>query len=237
MSNFTFDKCIFCTKIRVRTEWSYWKKNQSSLGYLQAHILCPSLRSRRLEVVGTRKNGPAMGRNARGEGAPARKAHENPFNLHSVNADISNNIGWEAPEGKSNHTRRENCQLIVHGQRSEGLILHHQLLIPPNGIIEVQVSEVTSIWFNGTKIYVAVISKKSWSVQTVFMMERIDIRYALAEVAGDKRFVESMKWRSEEIFFAQENLAACVVDGMHTIKTWTGLMKHLLGAWIWNTFH
>ena len=65
-------------------------------------------------------------------------------------------------------------------QRSEGLILHHQLLKPLNGIIEVQVSEVTSIWFNGT---VAVISKKSGTVQTVFTKERIDIRYALAEVA------------------------------------------------------
>ena len=48
-------------------------------------------------------------------------------------------------------------------------------------------------------------------------MERIDIRYALAEVARDKRFAE----RSEEIFFAQENLAACVVDGTYAIKTWT----------------
>ena len=60
-------------------------------------------------------------------------------------------------------------------------------------------------------------------------MERIDIRYALAEVARDKRFVESLQWRSEEIFFAQENLAACVVDGTHTIKTWTWFMK-------WNTY-
>ena len=33
----------------------------------------------------------------------------------------------------------------------------------------------------------AVIFKKSWGVQTVFMMERIDIRYALTEVARDKR--------------------------------------------------
>ena len=31
-----------------------------------------SLRSRRLEVVGTRKNGRARGRHARGEGAPSR---------------------------------------------------------------------------------------------------------------------------------------------------------------------
>ena len=127
-----------------------------------------------------------MGRHTRGEGVPARKAHKNCFNLHCVSVDTSNNIGCEAPEGKSNCAKRKNCQLIVHGQRCEGLILHHQLLIPPNGITEVQVLEVTSIWFNGTKIYVAVISKKSWSVQMVFMMERIDIRYALAEVAGDK---------------------------------------------------
>ena len=60
-------------------------------------------------------------------------------------------------------------------------------------------------------------------------MERIDIRYALAEVARDKRFVESLQWRSEEIFFARENLAACVVDGTYSIKIWTWLMK-------WKTY-
>ena len=38
-----------------------------------------SLRSRRLEVVGTRKNGRARRRHARGEEAPARKAPENRF--------------------------------------------------------------------------------------------------------------------------------------------------------------
>ena len=32
----------------------------------------------------------------------------------------------------------------------------------------------------------AIISKKSWSAQTVFMKEKIDIRYALAEVAREK---------------------------------------------------
>ena len=37
------------------------------------------LRSRRLELVGTRKHGPARRRHARGEGAPARKAPENRF--------------------------------------------------------------------------------------------------------------------------------------------------------------
>ena len=62
-----------------------------------------------------------------------------------------------------------------------------------------------------------------------FTKERIDIRYALADVARNKRFVEWLQWRSEEIFFTQENLADCVVDRTHTIKTWTGLMK-------WNTY-
>ena len=62
-----------------------------------------------------------------------------------------------------------------------------------------------------------------------FTKERIDVRYALVEVARDKRFVELLHWRSEELFFTQENLADCVVDRTHTIKTWTGLMK-------WNTY-
>ena len=44
-------------------------------------------------------------------------------------------------------------------------------------------------------------------------MEKVDIRHALEELARDKRFAE----RSEEIFFAQENLAACVVDGTNEI--------------------
>ena len=38
-----------------------------------------SLRSMRLGVVGTRKNGRARRRHARGEEAPARKAPENRF--------------------------------------------------------------------------------------------------------------------------------------------------------------
>ena len=42
-------------------------------------------------------------------------------------------IGREAPEGKINRAGRENCQSIVHGQRSEGFISHHQLLKPLNG--------------------------------------------------------------------------------------------------------
>ena len=34
-------------------------------------------------------------------------------------------FGREAPEEKTNRARRENCQSIVHGQRSEDLTLHY----------------------------------------------------------------------------------------------------------------
>ena len=84
-------------------------------------------------VAGPRKNGRARGRHARGEGGPARKAHENRST--SILWVWTFPIGREAPEGKINRTGRENCQSIVHGQRSEGLILRHQLLKPLNGII------------------------------------------------------------------------------------------------------
>ena len=46
-------------------------------------------------------------------------------------------IGWEAPEGKSYRAGREKCQSMVHGQRSEDLILY---------------PEVTSIWLCGCNI-------------------------------------------------------------------------------------
>ena len=70
-------------------------------------------------VAGQRKNGRARGRHARGEGGPARKAHENR-STRILWVWIFP-IGREAPEGKINHAGRENCQSIVHRQRSEGL--------------------------------------------------------------------------------------------------------------------
>ena len=84
-------------------------------------------------VAGPRKNGRARGRHARREGGPARKAHKNR-STRILWVWIFP-IGWEVPEGKINRAGRENCQSIVHGQRSEGLILQHQLLNPLNGII------------------------------------------------------------------------------------------------------
>ena len=44
-----------------------------------------------------------------------------------------------------------------------------------------------------------------------------------------KRDCSQSIWRSDEIFFAQKNLAASVVDGTYAIKTWTWLMN-------WNTY-
>ena len=87
-------------------------------------------------------------------------------------------IGRQAPEGKTNCARRENCQ--------------------SNGIHE----------------------GKNWHQ---IRISRTGHRQKICES------LQSLQWRSEEIFFAQENLAACVVNGAHTIKTWTGLMK-------WNTY-
>ena len=52
---------------------NYTKKKQNTLR--------PSLRSMRLEVVGESENGRARGGHSRGEGAPARKAPENRFQL------------------------------------------------------------------------------------------------------------------------------------------------------------
>ena len=51
--------------------------------FVLINVWC-SLRSRRLEVVGKRKNGArARGRHARGEEAPAQEAHENGVNAFS----------------------------------------------------------------------------------------------------------------------------------------------------------
>ena len=63
-------------------------------------------------------------------------------------------------------------------------------------------------------------------------MEKNDIRYALQGVARDKRFLESLQWRSEEIFFAEEDLAAYVVHGTHIYQQNLDMideMKHFLG--------
>ena len=68
--------------------------------------------------MGERENGRARRRQARGEGVPARKAHENRFNSEVRIFPI----GPEALEGKSYRAGRENCQSIVRGQRSEALI-------------------------------------------------------------------------------------------------------------------
>ena len=70
--------------------WKVCDRATNSSNFGSEGLAFHSLRSRRLEVVGERKNGRTRRRHVRGEGAPARKAPENRFNLHSVSADISN---------------------------------------------------------------------------------------------------------------------------------------------------
>ena len=96
-------------------------------------------------------------------------------------------IGREGPEGKINRAGRENCQSIVQGQRSEDLTP----LAPEN----TKLPAVTQSKFRSRRsLQSGLISKKSWSVQTAFTMERTDIRYALAEVVRDEsRRVESLQ--------------------------------------------
>ena len=55
----------------------FWRQFNSERIFLRLNLVRMefSLGSRRLEVVGARKKGRARGRHARGEGAPARKAH------------------------------------------------------------------------------------------------------------------------------------------------------------------
>ena len=123
-------------RVRERKEKKK-KRKQKMLEWYIFLVKAVDLKPQKTEevacVAGPRKNGRARGRHAKGEGGPALKAHENR----------STRILWvwifpivrEAPEGKINRAGRENCQSIVHGQRSEGLILRHQLLEPLNGII------------------------------------------------------------------------------------------------------
>ena len=73
--------------------------------------------------MGERESGRARGRHTRSEGVPARKATK-IVSTRILRVRIFP-IGREAPEGKINRAGRENCQSIVHGQRSEDLTLHH----------------------------------------------------------------------------------------------------------------
>ena len=103
---------------------------------------------------------------------------------------------------------------------SEGLIIKSLTVI-----IEDQILEVT----NSLGLYVAVISKKSWRVQTVFTKEWFDIKCPSAEVETNKTLVESLKSRSEEIFSVQKELGGlhCRWKAYHQDLDRIDEMKHL----------
>ena len=140
-------------------------------------------------------------------------------------------IGWVVPEGKSNRTGGENCQSIVHGQHREGLILHHQLLKPLNGIIEVQVSEVTSIWFNGTKEKLecsnGIHNGKNWHQ---ICISRSGERQKICRIIA-------MKIRGNILCSGEPGGWCCRWNAYHQNLDRIDEMKHLPVAWIWKTFH
>ena len=145
--NFTFDSpyclCLLQSNMNLTGQtimWSCYKPGKSSLGMNIPQIAC---------VAGAWKYW-AQERTGGREGDTWGKKEYLPGRPTKI---VSTHILWvwifpvgrEAPEGKSNCSGWENCPSIVHGQHSEGLILHHQLLKPLNGIIEVEVLEVTLI--------------------------------------------------------------------------------------------
>ena len=112
----------------------------------------------------------ARGRHVRGEGALAQEDHENRFYLLSERR----NFYWLKDSQVDKHSRWAR-KLSIKGNRrlfvnmyvctikgNESLIIKSLTVI-----IEDQILEVT----NSVGLYVAVIPKKSWRVQTVFTKE------------------------------------------------------------------
>lgn len=67
--------------------------------------------------------------------------------------------------------------------------------------------------------YVPVTLSEKLSDLTDIEQGKFAIVYSSAEIAIDKRFLESLKKHSPFSRF----IAACVIDESHTIETWTGL--------------
>ena len=82
----------------------------------------------------------------------------------------------------------------------------------------------------------AVISKKSWIVQKISTKERFDIKCSSAEAVTDKRFVESLKWRSEEIIFVQKALGGlhCQCNAYHQELERIDEVNHAFRNWYYS---
>ena len=87
------------------------------------------------------------------------------------------------------------------------------VITPLSSIIQDQISEISSMGLSGCNL-----SKKLECLDDIHN-GKVDIVYASAEAATDKRFVESLKKKNS----FNKNLAACIVDETHTVETWTGL--------------
>ena len=146
-------------------------------------------------------------------------------------------IGWEVPERKSYRAGWEDWQpIVVHGQRSEGLILHHQPLKPLKWYtIKVQVSEVTSIWFNGTMCYNlkekmecsnSIHDGKNWHQ---ICISRSGERQKICRIV-------SMKIRGNILCSGELGSLYCRWNACHQNLEMIDEMKHLPGASIWKPF-
>ena len=126
------------------------------------------------------------------------------------------------------HRRHMRTRLSAHGQRSEGLTLHHKLLKPLNGIIKVQVSEVTSVWFNGTMLLS--LQRKVGEFKRCSRISRSGERQKIC-------WVVAIKIRGNIFCSGELGGLCCRWNAYHQNLDRTDEMKYLPGAWIWKTFH
>ena len=143
-------------------------------------------------------------------------------------------IGREAPEGKINRAGGENCQSIVHGERSEDLTLHHDLLKPLNcmqlkfmswrslqsvlmGLCGCNLKEKLE-WSNG--IY----DGKNWHQ---ILISRSGERHKVCRIVA-------MKIRGDILCSGELGGLCCRWNAYHQNLDMIDEMKHLPGAWTWK---
>ena len=139
--------------------------------------------------------------------------------------------------------------------------LWRSFISPLNGIIKVQFLEVTSLGLcgcnlkecsNGTRkgtIWHQIRISRSGDRQKMFWIVEVKIRGKINYMKEDHHSyickfavvipVQRSTNNDCSILCSLKKLAACIVDGTHTVKTWTGLMKWNTfhrGEWIWKTF-
>ena len=111
----------------------------------------------------------------------------------------------------------------VHGQTKQW----RSHITPLNGIIEVQILEFSSMGLCGCHLKEKLEVSNGTYKGTIWRQIRISRSDDRQKQAKDS----SNRWNEYQRKYSlfKKNLAACIVNGTHTIKTWTVLMK-------WNTY-